>query len=746
MTRTLLTLALLLASTGPARAACVEAPRATVTCGDTRVDQLDPGPWTGATPPGSCDAGFDALDSSLGASSCAGTFLGGVCFGWTCATGPSYPAVCGGTQAFGEGPEHIYEITCPASGTVDLSLQGDCDLDLYVLPDACTPDACVLGSSNGGLVTETGTLTCIPGNTYNIVVEGFGFTRGGRSSYNNGAGYCQTHTANPTGNYTLSVTCVPDTDPEICDSGTDEDGDGDTDCADSDCFAESYCCDDDGDGYDDVACGGGDCDDTVFDGPSADGDGDGILDACDNCPDDANPGQADSDSDGVGNPCDVCAGADDLADADGDGSFCALDCDDADGDNFPGNTEQCDLADNNCNGTADENVATLEYWPDADGDGAGAGTSVSTCDGPPAGMVANDTDCDDTSADTHPGATELEDGRDNDCDGTVDEGTMRSDDDGDGFSELGGDCDDGDSGIHPGAPEACDGVDQDCDGVPDDGTSCHDDDGDGYCEGITCSGSTPGDCNDGDPNMSPGLAEIAGNGIDDDCDGQVDGEDPDPDGDGVSVLGGDCAPEDPTVHPGAPELDDGIDNDCDGTVDEGTADFDDDGDGATDNGGDCNDQDPAVGPAATEIENGIDDDCDGTIDDGTPAGDDDADGFTENGGDCDDSNPNVTPGRPEVENGIDDDCDGEIDEGLADRDGDGYSSEDCDDSDGFVNPGIPEVCDLIDNDCDGVVDEDCDEDTDAAPPAESSKCAHASPLGVVSLLGPIGLLTARRRR
>ena len=50
---------------------------------------------------------------------------------------------------------------------------------------------------------------------------------------------------------------------------------------------------------------------------------------------------------------------------------------------------------------------------------------------------------------TNPGAVEQPDWRDNDCDGVVDEGTENYDDDGDGYTEVGGDCDDNDPGISP---------------------------------------------------------------------------------------------------------------------------------------------------------------------------------------------------------------------------------------------------------------------------------------------------------
>ncbi|HEX2021165.1 MAG TPA: putative metal-binding motif-containing protein [Candidatus Thermoplasmatota archaeon] len=81
-------------------------------------------------------------------------------------------------------------------------------------------------------------------------------------------------------------------------------------------------------------------------------------------------------------------------------------------------------------------------------------------------------DCDDFDSTTYPGAFELHDGRDNDCDGFVDEGT---DEDGDGYLPP-EDCDDRDPAVNPEAPEWPDGRDNDCDGIVDD---VPDDDGDG---------------------------------------------------------------------------------------------------------------------------------------------------------------------------------------------------------------------------------------------------------------------------
>ncbi|MBW2459164.1 MAG: hypothetical protein JRI68_32000, partial [Deltaproteobacteria bacterium] len=107
------------------------------------------------------------------------------------------------------------------------------------------------------------------------------------------------------------------------------------------------------------------------------------------------------------------------------------------------------------------------------------------------------------------------------------------------------------------------------------------------------------------------MPEYCFDGVDNDCNGFLDGGEPDKDNDGFGPCAGDCDDNDPNVGPNQPEIDgDGIDNDCDNLVD-----LDVDGDGWTTTNGDCNDTDPLINPAAIEVcDDNIDNNCDGNTD------------------------------------------------------------------------------------------------------------------------------------
>ena len=577
----------------------------------------------------------------------------------------------------------------------------------------------------------------------------------------------------------------------------------------------------DGDGYDATT----DCDD---DDPAVHPGADELCnDLDDDCdaevdedPVDGATGWVDADGDGWGSAVEVsgCALPLDAAEVPGD-------CDDDDASVHPEADELCNDLDDDCDGAIDEDPTDAPTWNlDADGDGFGGDATLTACDAP-AGYVSDATDCDDLDAAALPGGTEVCDGVDNDCDGTVDEDLADAwftDADGDGHGDpatevstcvppagavqVGDDCDDTSLQVYPGAVELCDATDRDCDGSPDAGaadttTWYADTDGDTHgdaassvqaCSAPTGYVATDDDCDDSSDVVHPGAPEVCGGG-DEDCDGTVDEDDAsdaptwhlDHDGDGYGGTvtrtactapagyladGTDCDDLSAARWPGNTEICDLLDNDCDSSVDEGVlltwyADLDGDGFGDVDSPSsactaparhvadstDCDDGNASVSPLAVELCDGVDNDCSGTADDGAvnavllyADGDDDGwgagaatltcpgPGLVDANGDCDDSDPDVSPGRPEMCDGGDNDCDGITDEDdavdtetwYADFDGDGYGTaawprqactapagyarhgDDCDDLHPTVHPEADEVCDGLDNDCSGAPDAD----------------------------------------
>jgi len=401
-------------------------------------------------------------------------------------------------------------------------------------------------------------------------------------------------------------------------------------------------------------------------------------------------------------------------DADGDGYDHTIDCDDRDPTVHPGAVELCDSLDNDCDGLVDEGCGST-------------GGEVDCADG-----IDNDGDG-------------LIDCADRDCTHDPACGITGTDADGDGFDDT-VDCDDYDASIFPGAPEVCDGLDNNCNGVAD--------------EGCGATGET--DCADGRDNDGDGLIDCA----DRDCvhDPACSGAATDADGDGFddAAFGGtDCDDSDAAIHPGAAETCDGLDNDCDGVVDEGCGtptDADRDG---FDDRDDCDDGDASVYPGADELCDGVDNDCDAQVDEDDALDatawypDNDADtfgsdtdpaqiaceqpmGWVADNTDCDDEDPQVNPDAVELEDGLDNDCDDEVDEDFLTDTGEPDDTDQPSDTDQPADTDPP-----VDTD----QPSDTDPPVDTGEPGDEPKdCSSANSPAVLLLTLPLALLGLARRR
>jgi len=334
--------------------------------------------------------------------------------------------------------------------------------------------------------------------------------------------------------------CDADDHDEDCDLSTygtvDQDGDGANDnacCNVSDDGVETFC--------------GTDCKDLVAEvNPDAAELCDTLDNDCDGRIDEgaAMPGFVDADYDGYGDssmPISACSGSLRFALVDGD-------CDDSDSDRNPGQVEVCDTKDNDCNTVVDDNPRQVPWYADTDGDGFGdpLGDTVISC-APVTDHVLSKSDCDDNNSAIHPAAVELCDGIDNNCNGLLDyviDVNDSEDDDGDGLYDaacLGGtDCDDNNASTGLGGDELCDGRDNDCDDAVDEGTFAsawfRDNDFDSWgsntagfqvsCTPIFGRVTRGGDCADNDATRNPAATEQC-NRRDDNCDGAIDGADAD---------------------------------------------------------------------------------------------------------------------------------------------------------------------------------------------------------------------------
>jgi len=224
-------------------------------------------------------------------------------------------------------------------------------------------------------------------------------------------------------------------------------------------------------------------------------------------------------------------------------------CTDSDNDTYSPDGGACGLVD--CNDSDPTVWQSLTAYVDLDGDSYGSGSPITICSGAdlPIGYVNNSLDCNDTNPDIHPGATEVCNGIDDNCDGVIDEGCNCAEGQTEPFytgqngTEGIGTCHSGTRTCVSGdwnitvpevtpQTEVCDGIDNDCDGVVNEGCNCTNGQNETFYTGPSGTQDI-GICHEGTKVCANGQwnttsseiipqTEVCGDSRDNNCDGQVD--------------------------------------------------------------------------------------------------------------------------------------------------------------------------------------------------------------------------------